>query len=134
MRVLFVDDDAMNRRVVHDMLKVAGVNMDEASDGQSGLDAVEAGEYDVILMDLRMPGMDGLTAIRHIRERGDPKRSVPIIVVTADTSVDIRETCIAGGANEIMTKPVAMKPLFRMLGEFMAARARQAASGPAAQG
>ncbi len=131
MRVLFVDDDAMNRRVVHDMLKVAGVNMDEAADGQSGLQAVEASDYDVILMDLRMPGMDGLTAIRHIRERSDPKGSTPIIVVTADTSVDIRQTCLAGGADEIMTKPVAMKPLFRMLGEFMAARARGAA-GPAA--
>ena len=67
MRVLFVDDDAMNRRVVKDMLQVAGVEMDEAEDGEKGLLQIGEKTYDVILMDLRMPGMDGLTAIGHIR-------------------------------------------------------------------
>ena len=122
MRVLFVDDDAMNRRVVKDMLKVAGVEMDEAEDGEKGLLQIGEQTYDVILMDLRMPGMDGLTAIGHIREREDEKANTPIIVVTADTSVNIKEDCLAGGADDIMLKPVAMKPLFKMMGQHIASR------------
>jgi CheY-like chemotaxis protein len=136
MRVLFVDDDAMNRRVVRDMLQVAGVSLEEAPDGPTGLAMIEASNYDVVLMDLRMPGMDGLTAIRHIRARNDAKAQLPIIVVTADTSTDIRERCLTAGADEIMMKPVAMKALFRMLGQMVVAQARrgqptEAATAPA---
>jgi len=135
MRVLFVDDDAMNRRVVRDMLQVAGVTLDEAPDDPSGLSMIDALDYDIILMDLRMPGMDGLTAIGRIRARKDAKASLPIVVVTADTSPNIREECIAAGADEMLQKPVAMKSLFRMLGQMVASRTRatqsQAASAPA---
>jgi CheY-like chemotaxis protein len=129
MRVLFVDDDAMNRRVVRDMLQVAGVTLEEASDGQSGLDMVEARQYDIILMDLRMPGMDGLTAIEKIRARGDAKSELPILVVTADTSFDIRERCVAAGADDLLMKPVAMKSLFKAMGQVTANHARKQAVG-----
>jgi CheY-like chemotaxis protein len=101
------------------------VTLEEAPDGETGLKMVEAGEYAVILMDLRMPGMDGLTAIRHIRARGDAKAKLPIIVVTADTSRDIREICLAGGADDVMLKPVAMKALFKTMGEAIAAHAKR---------
>ena len=124
MHVLFVDDDAMNRRVVRDMLKVAGVTMEEAEDGIAGLDAVEQGDFDLILMDLRMPGMDGLTAIGHIRARADAKAGLPIIVVTADTSIDIQERCLSRGADGFMTKPVAMKQLFELIGKQLASKAK----------
>ena len=127
MRVLFVDDDAMNRRVVRDMLQLAGVTLEEAHDGESGLQMVEAGEYSVILMDLSMPGMDGLTAIKHIRARSDAKAKLPIIVVTADTSLNIRETCLAGGADDVMMKPVAMKTLFKTMGQVVAMHAKRQA-------
>src|ERR1700754_5215010 len=86
MNILFVEDDAMNRRVVRDMLTVAGATMDEAHDAESGLQMIDERQYDIVLMDLRMPGMDGLTAIKHIRARTDDKASVPVIVVTADTA------------------------------------------------
>ncbi len=128
MDVLFVDDDAMNRRVVRDMLQVAGVTLHEAPDGESGLEMIEANAYDLILMDLRMPGMDGLTAIKHIRNRTDAKAELPIIVVTADTSINIREDCIAGGADDVLQKPVAMKSLFKAMGQMIAARAPKAAA------
>jgi CheY-like chemotaxis protein len=124
MRILFVDDDAMNRRVVRDMLSVAGVELDEACDGQSGLDKIEANDYACILMDLRMPGMDGLTAIKAIRARTDAKANLPVIVVTADTSHNIREECLACGGDEVLMKPVAMKPLFKMIGQMIALRSR----------
>jgi CheY-like chemotaxis protein len=110
--VLYVEDDPMNRKVVRDMLSVAGLSMVEAHDGAAGLAALDAGEFDIILMDLRMPGMDGLEAVRRIRSRDDHKAALPIIIVTADLSVSIREDCLAAGANELMFKPVAMQQLF----------------------
>lgn len=120
MNILFVEDDAMNRRVVRDMLTVAGANMDEAEDAETGLRMIDERDYDIVLMDLRMPGMDGLTAIRHIRARPDAKASVPVIVVTADTALDICRDCIDQGADEVILKPVAMNKLFDAIGRLIA--------------
>jgi len=120
LRVLFVEDDAMNRRVVRDMLSVAGAQMEEADRAELGLRMIGDNHYDLILMDLRMPGMDGLTAIRQIRARPDAKALVPIVVVTADTAVDIRADCIASGANDVLLKPVAMQDLFDAMGRIIA--------------
>src|SRR3954467_13896087 len=103
MQVLFVEDDAMNRRVVKDMLRVVGADMEEAADAETGLDMIEKGEFNIVLMDLRMPGMDGLTAIRQLRSKSQPgKSTLPVIVVTADTAIDLREQCIAAGADEVI--------------------------------
>ncbi|MDO9217950.1 MAG: response regulator [Lacisediminimonas sp.] len=121
MLVLFVEDDPMNRRVVKDMLGVAGVEMAEAPEGETGLSMIAENNYDLILMDLRMPGMDGLTAIRHIRAREDLKAKLPVIVVTADTGLTIREDCLAAGADDVILKPVAMDLLFDAIGRLMAA-------------
>jgi CheY-like chemotaxis protein len=120
VNILFVEDDAMNRRVVRDMLTVAGANMDEAGDAETGLRMIDAQDYDIVLMDLRMPGMDGLTAIRHIRARTDAKATVPVIVVTADTALDICQNCMDQGADEVILKPVAMSKLFDAIGRLIA--------------
>lgn len=122
MRVLFVEDDAMNRRVVRDMLNVAGAEMEEAENAATGLNKIDQENFSLVLMDLRMPGMDGLTAISHIRSRSDEKARLPIIVVTADTGVSIRDDCLAGGADEVLMKPVAMSDLFGAIGSIMAER------------
>ena len=120
MRVLFVEDDPMNRRVVRDMLSVADVDMAEADNGPAGLALLNDEDFDLILMDLRMPGMEGLTAIGHIRARLDAKADLPIIVVTADSGVDLRDRCIAGGADGVIQKPVAMNALFDEVGRLLA--------------
>lgn len=120
MTVLFIEDDRMNRRVVRDMLDVAGVGMVEAESAEVGLALIDAHDFDMALVDLRMPGMDGLTAIGHIRARSDAKRGLPIIVVTADTAVDLRERCLAAGANDVIFKPVAMDELFDAMGRLLA--------------
>ncbi|MFG6283614.1 response regulator [Sphingomonas sp. S6] len=120
MNVLFIEDDRMNRRVVRDMLDVAGVGMVEAENAEAGLAAIEAETFDMLLIDLRMPGMDGITAIGHIRARTDDKANVPIIVITADTALDLRERCLAAGANEVLFKPVAMDALFEAMGRILA--------------
>ena len=110
----------MNRRVVKDMLDVAGATMVGAESGEIGLQLVEEQDFDMILVDLRMPGMDGLEAIRHIRARNDAKGALPIIVVTADTALDLRERCLADGADEVLFKPVAMDSLFDAIGRMLA--------------
>ncbi|MDG5489169.1 response regulator [Sphingomonas sp. BGYR3] len=122
MKVLFIEDDAMNRRVVSDMLDVAGVSMVEAPLAEDGLRLIDSDEFDVVLVDLRMPGMDGMEAMRRIRARPDHKAELPLIVVTADTAVDLRERCIAAGADEVLFKPVAMDALFEAMGRVMASR------------
>lgn len=110
----------MNRRVVRDMLDVAGATMVEAESAEIGLRLLDVNELDMILVDLRMPGMDGLTAIRHIRGRGDDKGRLPIIVVTADAAIDLRERCLEAGADDVIFKPVAMDALFESMGRLLA--------------
>lgn len=119
MQILFVEDDAMNRRVVKDMLSVVGAEMAEAADAEIGLRMIDEGDYNIILMDLRMPGMDGLSAIRHIRARSDEKAQLPIIVVTADMASDLKEQCMAAGADDVILKPVAMGLLLKAMGRMM---------------
>lgn len=122
MRVLFVEDNQMNRRVIAEMLRAGGVEMDEAEDGPSGLAMIEANAYDLVLMDLRMPGMDGLTAIRQIRTRTDIKGQVPVIVVTADTGSTLEADCHAAGADDVIRKPVDLSTLFTTIGDLIARR------------
>lgn len=110
----------MNRRVVKDMLDVAGAEMAEAEDAEAGLRAIDSADFDMVLMDLRMPGMDGITAIKHIRARPDAKAKLPVIVVTADTAPDLKENCLAAGADEVLFKPVAMDALFDAIGRLLA--------------
>ena len=120
MQVLFVEDDAMNRRVVRDMLSVIGADMQEAADAETGLELIDQGSFNIILMDLRMPGMDGLTAIRHLRARSDAKRELPVIVVTADTAVGLRERCLSQGADDVILKPVSMNLLLKSMSQMLA--------------
>jgi CheY-like chemotaxis protein len=122
MRVLFVEDNQMNRRVIAEMLRAGGVEMDEAEDGPSGLAMIEANAYDLVLMDLRMPGMDGLTAIREIRTRTDAKGQVPVIVVTADSGATLEADCQAAGADDVLRKPVDLSTLFTTIGDLIARR------------
>jgi CheY-like chemotaxis protein len=122
MKVLFVEDDPLNRRVVRDMLSVVGATMAEAADAETGLRMIDEGDYHVVLMDLRMPGMDGETAIRAVRARADAKRSVPIIVVTADTALELKTRCVESGADDFLQKPVAMAPLLGAMSRVVAAR------------
>ena len=116
------------RRVVKDMLGVADVEMAEAPEAETGLQMVSDNDYDLILMDLRMPGMDGLEAIRLIRARHDSKANLPIIVVTADMSNNLREECLGIGADDFIQKPVAMDDMFASIGTVLAKHGSSAAT------
>jgi CheY-like chemotaxis protein len=123
MRVLFVEDDPMNRNVVRDMLTIVDVGMAEAADAETGLRMIDDDIYDAVLMDLRMPGMDGLEAIQHIRARPDAKGKIPIIVITADMAHDLPKRCRDVGADHVLSKPVPMDALFDTLSEVIDGRA-----------
>lgn len=116
----------MNRRVVKDMLDVAGATMTGAESAELGLELIESRDFQLILLDLRMPGMDGFEALRRIRARSDAKSDLPVIILTADTAVDLRERCLADGADEVLFKPVAMDSLFDAIGRMLAKRSGDA--------
>ena len=122
MNILFIEDDAMNRRVVKDMLDVAGASMTGAESGEAGLAQIDLHDFVIVLLDLRMPGMDGFETLQRIRARGDAKASLPVIVLTADTAVDLRERCLEVGADDVLFKPVAMDALFDAIGRVLATR------------
>ena len=126
MRVLFVEDSEVNRRVIKEMLHAGGIDMAEAADGRVGLEMIAANDYDMILMDLRMPGMDGITAIRHLRARGDDKAKLPVIVITADAGSSIDDDCKAAGADDVLRKPVSMTSLFEAIAALLAQRSDNA--------
>ena len=108
-RALVVEDNDVNRMVARQMLKRANVVADEARGGQEAIDLFAAGSYDVILMDVQMPGMDGLETTRAIRESGGAGEAVPIIAMTAYSSEEDEEACYAAGMDAYLSKPLNMQ-------------------------
>lgn len=121
MRVLCVDDHDLNRQVIKEMLDVAGLTVEEAPEADTGLTMIDTRDYDLVLMDLRMPGKDGLTALREIRARGDSKGKIPVLVVTGDTGVRITSDVETAGGDALLFKPVMMDTLFEAIGRTLAA-------------
>lgn len=119
MRALFIEDDDLNRRIVEDMLRVGGAEMVGASDALTGLEIFGEERFDIVLVDLRMPGIDGFETMRRIRSWDDERREVPLIVVTADTGERIEEECREAGADAILLKPVAMRELFEVIADLV---------------
>ncbi|MCX4244870.1 response regulator [Paraliomyxa miuraensis] len=112
--VLLVEDDHLNQRVAWSMLQRLGHQVDVAEDGRGALDAVHRRRYDVVLMDVQMPVMDGLEATRQIRR--DARLAQPYIVaVTAYTQKGDREDCLAAGMDEYLGKPFGLRELERVL-------------------
>ncbi len=123
MRILFIEDDPMNRRVVRDMLVVAGLPLAEADGGRSGIARLESEPFDVVLLDLRMPEMDGFEVMAAVRGREDALRTIPIIVVTADASPGLEQQCMDAGADAVLFKPIAMQSLFDSIADVFVDRA-----------
>ena len=122
MELIYIDDDAANRAVMREMLATAGIAMAEAADAISGLEAIDRKDFDVVLMDLRMPQMNGLTAIRKLRAHTGPKGRVPVLVVTADLTAGVKELCAGAGADAFLAKPISMDALFTVIGSLLAKR------------
>lgn len=123
MRILFIEDDPMNRRVVRDMLAIAGLMMSEADGGRTGIARLESEEFDLLLLDLRMPEMDGFDVMRALRARGDALKNIPIVVITADASPGLEDECLETGADAVLFKPIAMQSLFDSIASVFVDRA-----------
>jgi CheY-like chemotaxis protein len=99
-----VEDDRVNQQVIRLMLKRLGLACEVAENGLEGVQKGLADIWDVILMDVQMPDIDGLEATRRIREAGNHK--VPIVALTANAMPEDREACRAAGMNAFLPKPV----------------------------
>ena len=111
LRVLVADDVAANRMVARAMLVAAGHRVDSAADGAEALAAVERDAYDVVLMDVQMPVMDGLEATRRIRALDGARRGVPVLAVTASALPEQVAACRAAGMDGHLAKPIDRESL-----------------------
>jgi len=115
VNIIYIDDDATNRALLREMLAVEGIAIAEAADARTGLNMIENGNFDLIFMDLRMPDMSGLTAIRQLRAGGSREKSIPIVVVTADPSEGVKSMCRSAGATDFLDKPISMDKLLEVV-------------------
>jgi len=111
LHILLAEDNEVNQQVASAMLRKRGHVVDIVSDGRQAVDAVRAGRYDLVLMDMQMPVMGGMEATREIRSV-EHDRHIPIIALTADAMAGERERCLAGGMNDYLAKPFKAFQLF----------------------
>lgn len=122
-RILLAEDMALNREIAYELLRTTGASIDFAEDGAIAVEKVSrsaAGTYDLILMDIRMPNMDGIEATKRIRALEDEqKASIPIIAMTANVYEKDRSAAFAAGMNGFTEKPIIREKLFSMMQQFL---------------
>ena len=122
--VLIAEDNATNRMIVTRMLEKLGHRVEAVNNGREAVEAVRKTPYDVVLMDMRMPEMDGLAATAAIRAMHGTQADIPIIGLTANAQKSDEEACLAAGMNRVATKPITSAALARVLDEEMSGRAQ----------
>ncbi len=116
LRILLVDDDKINRIVAGEMMQRQGWQVTECKNGQDALAAMRDADYDLVLMDLEMPEMDGLETTRQLRAAERPNgRRLPIIAMTAHAVKGYREECLAAGMDDYISKPFEIDELNRKI-------------------
>ncbi len=121
IRILLAEDNIVNQHVAVGILKKLGLRADAVANGVEAVKALETIPYDLVLMDVQMPGMDGLEATRKIR---DPRSAalnhqIPVIAMTAGIMPDDREQCFTAGMNDYVSKPVSLQKLAEALGKWI---------------
>ncbi|MGH9719811.1 MAG: response regulator, partial [Bryobacteraceae bacterium] len=117
--VLLAEDNEVNQKIVLRYLEKAGYRADVVGTGQQAIDAVRKRRYDLILMDIQMPGVDGFQATRAIRRLEGAKRHTPIVAMTANAMAGDREKCLAGGMDDYVSKPIHLAELGERLAHWM---------------
>ena len=123
MQILVAEDNPVNQAVIERMLRRLGCSADLVSDGIEALRQVQVAPYDLVLMDIQMPGVDGLEATRRIRSLSTAHSRIPIVALTASASVEDRETSVAAGMNDYLSKPLALEALRKVLEHWGPSRA-----------
>jgi CheY-like chemotaxis protein len=115
LRILAAEDNPMIRILISRLSSKRGYQTDLVGDGEEAVAAVQRKAYDLILMDMHMPKMDGVTATRMIRELSGPERLVPIIALTGNALVGQREICLAAGMNDYLSKPFEAADFYEVI-------------------
>jgi len=131
-RVLLVEDNEINRQVAQELLSQVGITVVIAGNGRQAVEAVRAGDFDAVLMDVQMPVMDGYEATKKIR--CDLALSdLPVIAMTAHAMVGDREKALAAGMNDYVNKPIKPSILYATLAKWIKTDKRPSSPGPTAQ-
>ncbi len=117
LRILIVEDNLVNQKIIQKIIAKAGFGCSTASNGKEALKALENDNYDIVLMDIQMPEMDGIEATKQIRNPASNVRNhdIPIIAMTAHAMKGDREICLAAGMNDYTSKPIQPQKLFNKL-------------------
>jgi CheY-like chemotaxis protein len=115
LRILVAEDNAVNQQLALLLLKKLGYRADAVSNGLEALDAIERQPYDVVLMDVQMPEMDGLEATRRLRSRRPGDMTPRVVAMTANAMQGDREACLAAGMDDYIAKPIHIEELVDVL-------------------
>lgn len=118
-KLLLAEDNPINQKVILKILSSAGFHANSAINGSEALEEYIKNDYDLILMDVQMPEMDGLEVTSHIRKMNKPKKDVPIIAITAHALIGDREKCLKAGMNEYISKPIRSFELLRLIDKLL---------------
>ena len=119
-KVLLAEDNPINQQVARAMLEKLGLQITLAANGQEAIELAEKDHFDLILMDIQMPIMDGHTATMKIRQSPDNLRHIPIIALTANAMLSDRQKCLDAGMNDFLSKPFTLAQLQAMLEHWLA--------------
>ncbi|MBL8773136.1 MAG: response regulator [Phenylobacterium sp.] len=126
--ILVVDDNATNRMVAQSLVEMFDCTSEAAEDGEEAVEAARSGRFDLILMDIKMPRMDGVAATRAIRALPGPVAQTPIIALTANADPEDAESYLAAGMNGVVEKPMKPEHLLQALQDALAPGAAAAAA------
>ncbi|GEM_PF-5610626 len=118
-KVLVVEDNDVNREILTEFLSSRGVEVVEAHNGIEAVKSFDKHSFDLILMDIHMPVMDGFEAVRVIRSKENSGKHVPIVALTADAFIGDREKCVQAGMDDYLSKPFLAKDLYRVLEQYI---------------
>lgn len=117
-RILIAEESELIRDILHGILSRQGHRLTLADNGAEALDLVQKEAFDLVLMNIQMPVMDGLEVTRRIRQLSEPARNIPIVALTANVTVHERNRYLAAGINECLSKPINWRQLFAAIGRY----------------
>jgi len=129
-RILLVEDNELNREVATEILEKAGYEIFVAGDGREAIEKARSGNFDLILMDVQMPVMDGIAATRELRA-DERFASLPIIAMTANATTEDRDCCISAGMNDFIIKPIDPEYMFATIAKYCSGKVRAMTAPPA---